>query len=52
LYRDDAKLVEEMVQNGLTKLNQVDQGKSKAPETYLNNIYSSISLQLNPDSIG
>jgi hypothetical protein len=28
-YRDDAKLVEEIVQNVLTKLNQVDQGKSK-----------------------
>jgi len=29
LYRDDAKLVEGIVQDVLTKLNQVDQGKSK-----------------------
>ncbi|RHN39422.1 putative TIR domain, winged helix-turn-helix DNA-binding domain-containing protein [Medicago truncatula] len=28
-FPDDAKLVEEIVQNVLTKLNQVDQGKSK-----------------------
>ncbi|KAK2406525.1 disease resistance protein RPV1 [Trifolium repens] len=28
-FSDDAKLVEEIVQNVLTKLNQVDQGKSK-----------------------
>jgi len=29
LYRDDAKLVDGIVQDVLSKLNQVDQGKSK-----------------------